>query len=66
MYLQGTYWAEPSIPDLMKKMRYVYEHGAEEKEKALQTSKIIRQKYDWAEVCKPIKARLDAIYSHKK
>jgi len=66
MYLQGTYWAEPSIPDLMKKMRYVYEHGAEEKEKALQTSKIIRQKYDWAEVCKPIKLRLDAIYSHKK
>lgn len=65
MYLEGCYWAEPSIPDLMKKMRYVFEHSAEEKAKALETSKLIRQKFDWVEVCKPIKERLQAIYQTK-
>lgn len=62
VYLQDTYWAEPSIPDLMAKMRHVYENSKEEKEKALQTSQIIRDKYDWQEITKPIKERLDVIY----
>jgi hypothetical protein len=62
MYLQGNFWAEPSVPHLMETMRYVYEHKDEEKQKALETSKIIRAKYDWAEVTRPIKERLVEIY----
>jgi len=62
MYLQGNYWAEPSVPHLMETMRYVYEHKEEEKQKALETSRIIRAKYNWAEVTKPIKERLAEIY----
>lgn len=63
--LQQTLWAEPSMADLMRKMRYVFEHATEEKAKAMETSKLIRQKFDWVEICKPIKARLEEIYGGK-
>lgn len=66
VYLQKSYWAEPSIPDLMKQMRYAFEHKDEEKAKALETSKLIRKKFSWEEVCKPIKERLEAIHANLK
>jgi hypothetical protein len=65
IYLQGNYWAEPSIPHLQELMRYVYEHKDEEKKKALQSSEVIRKVFDWEEVTKPIKERLTKIYQEK-
>ena len=65
IYLQGNHWAEPSIPHLMETMRYVYEHRAEEKEKALKTSEIIRSKFNWRSISYPIKLRLEDIYKNK-
>jgi len=62
MYLQNNRWAEPSIPHLMETMRYVFDHKEEEKQKARETSKIIRQKYCWESVTEPIKERLAEIY----
>lgn len=65
VYLQGNFWAEPSIPHLQELMRYVFDHREDEKKKALETSKIIREKFDWSNVVKPIKERLTDIYQNK-
>lgn len=66
VYLQNNYWAEPSIAGLQKSMRDVFENAKAEKVLALETSKIIRKKFDWVEVCKPIKERLKEIYKKLK
>jgi glycosyltransferase involved in cell wall biosynthesis len=65
IYLQGNFWAEPSIPHLRELMRYVFDHKKEEKAAALKTSELIRKKYDWHEAVKPIQARLKEIYQSK-
>jgi hypothetical protein len=65
-YLKDNKWAEPSLEQLAEKMRYVYENYAKEKERALETSVLIRQKFAWSNVVKPILERLDAIYSEQK
>ncbi len=65
VYLQGNHWAEPSIPHLMETMRAVYANAEAEKALAKETSKIIRQKFDWSEVTKPIKERIKEIYQTK-
>ena len=65
IWLQGNYWAEPSIPHLQETMRYVYDHKDEEKKKALQSSEVIRAKFDWEEITKPMKERLTKIYEEK-
>lgn len=65
IYLENSMWAEPSIPHLMEQMRYVYQNSVEEKQKALETSEIIRNKFDWVELTKPIKERLQVIYKEK-
>jgi hypothetical protein len=65
IYLQGNFWAEPSIPHLQELMRYNFEHRSEQKTKAMKTSEIIRVKYDWEEVCKPVKERIIKIYQDK-
>jgi hypothetical protein len=46
-------------------MRYNFEHAREEKAKALETSKIIRQKFSWQNVTLPMVARLKDIYENK-
>jgi hypothetical protein len=65
VYLQGNFWAEPSMPHLQKLMRESFENSAKEKAAALVTSKIIRDKFDWTEVTKPIKDRITVIYKDK-
>jgi len=62
VYLQGNFWFEPSIPQLQERMRYVFDHKESEKKKALITSQIVREKYDWANVVKPIAERIEKIY----
>ncbi len=62
VYLQGNHWAEPSIPHLMERMRYVYTHKKEERAAARKTSELIRRTFDWHEVVKPIQERVKAIY----
>lgn len=65
VYLQDNHWAEPSVPHLMEMMREVYTDITEEKKKAKETSSIIREKFDWSNVTKPIKERLKEIYQEK-
>lgn len=64
-YLQGNYWAEPSIPDLMRAMREAFENKEEQRKQALLGSEIIRQKYTWQKCCEPIKERLEDIYKRE-
>ena len=61
-YLDGNRWAEPDLNALMERMRFVFENYKEEREKALRTSKLIRERYNWKEVCRPIAERFAAIY----
>ena len=63
VYLQRTNWAEPSLLDLQKKMRYLFENISKEKKEALKTSKYIRENYNWGACVKPIIERLKDIYS---
>jgi glycosyltransferase involved in cell wall biosynthesis len=65
VYLQGNYWAEPSTPHLQKLMRESFENRDKEKKEAMKTSQIIREKFDWVEITKPIKDRLQVIYREK-
>jgi len=61
-YLIGAKWAEPNLLQLAEKMRFVFEHSKSEKKKALETSKIIHEKFSWQNVVKPIIGRLEEIY----
>jgi hypothetical protein len=46
-------------------MRNVYKNRQVEKAKAMETSKIIRQKFSWTNVSIKIKERLEDIYKNK-
>jgi len=65
VYMEGKKWAEPNLAQLASEMRYQFEHRPEEKAKAMETSKIIRQKFSWKNVTLPIKERLIDIYKNK-
>lgn len=65
VYMEGKKWAEPNMIQFAQKMRYVFEHRQEEKAKALETSKIIRTRFAWDEVVKPMVGRLQDIYENK-
>jgi glycosyltransferase involved in cell wall biosynthesis len=62
VYMEGTSWADPLIPDLKKKMRHVYDNLDKERALALKTSKIVRNKFSWRNVSLPIRQRLKEIY----
>ena len=40
-------YAEPDYGDLVKKLRYSWEHWSEAKEKAVQDAEVIRSKFNW-------------------
>lgn len=61
-YLSNAQWAEPNLVQLAEKMRYVYENYKEEKQKAIEGSKIVRQKFAWSKCVEPIIERLTEIY----
>jgi len=65
VYLQGKKWAEPNMAEFAKKMREVYENRREEKRKAIETGKIIREKFSWEKVTLKIKERLQDIYKNE-
>jgi glycosyltransferase involved in cell wall biosynthesis len=65
VYMEGKKWAEPNMVQFAKQMRYVFEHRSEEKKKALETSKIIRQKFSWQNVTAKMVDRLEDIYKNK-
>jgi glycosyltransferase involved in cell wall biosynthesis len=46
----GHYWAEPSLKDLQKKMRYVYEHQAEGRQTGRKARNELLRNYKWHEV----------------
>lgn len=65
VYIEGLEWAEPTLMHLRKLMREVYNNRQIEKQKALETSKIIRQKFSWENVSLKIKERIEDIYKNK-
>lgn len=62
IYLENNVWAEPDRDALGILMRQVYDNRQKEKIDALLTSKIIRERFAWQEVVKPIQKRLAEIY----
>ena len=65
VYIEGKTWAEPNLQHLKQLMRKVYVNQQAEKKKAMETSKIIRKKYSWENVCLKIRDRLEDIYKNK-
>lgn len=65
VYIEGKTWAEPNLIHLRQQMRQVYKNRVKEKADALETSKIIRQKYSWQNCCVKIKERLQDIYKNE-
>jgi len=63
-YYDGFDWMQPSVAQLRKKMRYVFENIKAEKEKALRTSEYIRREWTWARAADRVIKRLEII--HKK
>jgi glycosyltransferase involved in cell wall biosynthesis len=55
----GHKWAEPSLEDLRKKMRHVYEHRQEAKAVGKYARKELLEKYNMALVEKKVKAELE-------
>lgn len=46
-YYRGFQWADPSEQDLADKLRYVYEHQDEAKEKGKRAALDVKNKWDW-------------------
>jgi len=65
VYMEGKKWAEPNMMEFVKQMRYVYLHRREEKAKAFETSKIVREKFSYRKVTLPMVERLKDIYENK-
>ncbi|MEF3307191.1 glycosyltransferase family 4 protein [Paenibacillus sp. GYB003] len=55
----GHKWAEPSVEDLRKKMRHVYEHRSEAKAVGKRALKELLEKYNMASVERKVKAELE-------
>lgn len=64
-YYRGANWAIPNMFDLVAKMQYVAENIVEEKQKALETSKYIRQEFSWANIAMKMSRRVNQIRSEK-
>lgn len=65
IYYHGFNWFEPSVDDLRKKMRKVYENYEKYKEGALKSSEEVRKEFDWQVSTKKIIERLEDIYQNK-
>lgn len=65
VYIEGQTWAEPSLIQLRKEMRNVYNNRQAEKAAALATSEIIRKQFSWSNVCLKVKERLVDIYENR-
>lgn len=65
VYYPGFHWFMPSVEDMRKKMRMMYEKYSHYKEAALETSKEIRNEFDWKISTQKIVDRLEDIYKTK-
>jgi len=65
VYMENKRWAEPNLIQFQKQMRYIFNNRSAEKAKALETSKIIRDKFSWRSATLPIVERLKDIYQNK-
>lgn len=59
----GHYWAEPSLKDLQKKMRYVFEHPEEAKAIGLKARGDLLGRYNLQEVARSVVREIDK-YQH--
>jgi len=65
VYYPGFHWFNPSVNDMRKKMRKIFENYSDYKEKALKTSIDIRKEFDWKVSTQKIIDRLTDIYKTK-
>jgi glycosyltransferase involved in cell wall biosynthesis len=65
-YQSDMRWAEPSIRDLRRKMRWVFEHPATSKDTGKKARLTMLRKFDWLEIAKKQKARLEEIWEGMK
>ena len=65
VYYPGFHWFNPSVDDMRKKMRKIFENYSDYKEKALKTSIDIRREFDWKVSSQKIIDRLTDIYKTK-
>jgi len=65
IYYHGFHWFTPSVDDMRKKMRKMYNEYEKYKEGAMKTSEIIRKEYDWSVSTKRIVERLEEIYKKR-
>lgn len=60
-YYEGFQWANPSEEHLIQRMRYVYEHQEEAREKGMKASLEVRDKWTWTRAAEKMVERLDSI-----
>ncbi len=62
VYYWGFKWANPSVDDLRKKMRLVYENYEKYRSAALMSSRIVRKNWNWDKSADLVIKRLKRIY----
>ncbi len=60
-YYEGFKWANPSEEHLIQRMRYVYEHQEEAREKGMKASEEVRTMWTWDKAAERMIQRLDEI-----
>lgn len=60
-YYEGFQWANPSLSDLSRKMRYIFEHQEEAKLKGKQAAQDVKDKWSWEKVSENMLKRLNEI-----
>jgi len=65
VYYDGFNWFKPSIADMRKKMRKVYNNWDKYKAGAMESSKYIREEWNWDKSADLIIERINYIYKNK-
>jgi len=65
IYYHGFNWFEPSVDDLRKKMRMVFENYQKYKDAAIESSADVRKEFSWQVSTERIIERLKDIYENK-
>ena len=65
VYYWGFNWAVPSVDQLRKSMREVYENYEKYKKEAMKSSEYIRREWTWEKAAGKVIERLEDIYKNK-
>jgi len=65
VYYWGFNWAVPSVDQLRKYMREVYENYEKYKKEAMESSEYIRREWTWEKAAEKVIMRLEDIYKNK-